>query len=798
MKNKCLVLLLFVAFMFFPLSLMKEVKAESSTDDYDYLYMDTADITTVSLAEVFKDNMLIQCNKPVPVWGAAPVSSDIKVELLDKNNEVVDSKNTQSNSEGYFYVELDSVSPSFDEYKISINNGLIKVINVLFGELFLSCGQSNMGINVQYCTNADEILSNANNPYIRVFMSPEIPSSTMMPWEPEYYYQGGSWSRGDVPDSIKESSAVSYNFILKMFEKYNKNGDEHIPVGFLNTSKGSTSIEAWISRKGILSEGKNSTVVEYLTSRNRIPEENTWNTKGSQNFNQTSALFNAKIAPLTNLYISGIIWYQAENNVGNEIAGSYYREALKLIYKDWIKWFNDGKTNVPFIYVQPTPGNYKYPPESLAYMWEGMMNAYLDMPENFAMVTTYDIPLDWYNEDFAYRSPIHTLCKKPVGERMAYFMWNMLYDEGGCKSSPVFKEFSVNNNEITISFYNAESGLKSIDGLNIQGFTVCGADRIFYQADSVINDNGTVTISSRYVENPIACAYGFSTMITKCNLSNNEGIPVSPFRSDTIESEYYHPKNWSDCNTLEYFVSSGSGREQSLAYDRPAYDVSQIVSLSLSDDADKGKAVKISYTLRGKEAFKFAPILNYDGFTEDFHLYDDFSFKIKNTQTRNVTIQKVLVTLSDGTIGSMICRNNNETSVIINKNTNSYQYFSFDLTKLVVNDEIIDISSKRSLITNIEIYFQDYLSGSILIDSFELGNYNSLYNKEENPNEPVDPTPPTTTTEPPKTTTRDTINPTTTDNITPTKKGCRGSISAFSYMFIVLGLTLVVFKRKKN
>ena len=53
-----------------------------------------------------------------------------------------------------------------------------------------------------------------------------------------------------------------------------------------------------------------------------------------------------------------------------------------------------------------------------------MAEAYEDSDGQMSMVTTYDIPLDWNNTNFTYRSPIHPIVKQPVGQRFAAFAYN--------------------------------------------------------------------------------------------------------------------------------------------------------------------------------------------------------------------------------------------------------------------------------------------------------------------------------------------------------------------------------------
>lgn len=419
------------------------------------LDMSGAPTDKLRFAEVIGDSMMFQQNKPVKVWGFAPAGSAVAVTLSKQDGTDAETLTATADEEGYFAAEFAAKQASFTEYKITAVSSAeeISAEHILFGELFLSCGQSNMALNVQYCSNASEIIDNADNPYIRVFMSPEIPGKAELPYFPAAYYEGGVWAKGDSGIAVQGASAVSYNFALGLFEKLNVNGKQ-IPVGFLNTAKGATSIEAWLSRPSIEND---EAVKSYLDERGRLLDEEEYNQAGANNYNQVSAMFNSKIAPLSNLYIAGILWYQGENNVGNEIAGQYYKNALSLMMKDWSMWFNGGTEEIPFIFAQITPHNYGYEPEALAYMWEGMAEAYLQNKAQCSMITTYDIPLDWYNEDFAYRSPIHPIVKKPVGERMAYVAYNRIYGGTGEVSAPVYSSFRTENKKMILTFENAES-----------------------------------------------------------------------------------------------------------------------------------------------------------------------------------------------------------------------------------------------------------------------------------------------------------------------------------------------------
>ena len=77
---------------------------------------------------------------------------------------------------------------------------------------------------------------------------------------------------------------------------------------------------------------------------------------------------------------------------------------------------------------------------------------------------------------------------------------------------------------------------KPVDKLD--GFAIAGADQQWHWADAVIKDN-KVIVSSNKVEKPVAVRYAFSMNPVRANLYNREGLPASPFRTDTWEIVLY-------------------------------------------------------------------------------------------------------------------------------------------------------------------------------------------------------------------------------------------------------------------
>jgi sialate O-acetylesterase len=97
-------------------------------------------------------------------------------------------------------------------------------------------------------------------------------------------------------------------------------------------------------------------------------------------------------------------------------------------------------------------------------------------------------------------------------------------------SGPLFETSAVTGSQIVLQFTHVGQGLVAKDG-PLKGFAIAGADKKFSPAEAVIKDS-TVIVSSPSVPMPTYVRYGWSS-VPDVNLYNEEGLPASPFRTDT-------------------------------------------------------------------------------------------------------------------------------------------------------------------------------------------------------------------------------------------------------------------------
>jgi len=234
--------------------------------------------------------------------------------------------------------------------------------------------------------------------------------------------------------------------------------------------------------------------------------------------NRPTVLYNAMMHPYIQFAIKGAIWYQGESNADRAYQ---YRELFPTMIKDWRqKW---GQGDFPFYFVQLA--NFMQADQApVESAWAELREAQqktLALP-NTGMATIIDI---------GEAKDIHPKNKQEVGRRLGLIALAKTYGQKINYSGPVYQLQKAEGKQITLTFSNTENGLKAGDGAELKGFAIAGADKKFYWAKAIIKGN-QVVVSSSEVANPVAVRYAWGNNPV-CNLVSNDGLPGSPFRTDT-------------------------------------------------------------------------------------------------------------------------------------------------------------------------------------------------------------------------------------------------------------------------
>jgi len=450
----------------------------------------------VKLHGLFTDNMVLQRDGYVPIWGTADPGEEINVHLAGQSVGAGVLRNASPEGKWIVTLDLNKGFKAGGPYTLTIKgkSNTIELKNVMIGEVWIASGQSNMEWELSKTRDPKDLIANSKNPKIRLFDVPKTPKQTPQTdlgdlaemKKPPANRTFGKWLECE-PSSVPGFSAVGYYF-GRALEK-----DLGVPVGIINSSWGGTAAERWISKATVESN----------------PE--------FKGFKVSSDLYNGMIAPLQPFAFRGVIWYQGESNAGR---AKQYFHLMNAMIKNWRDDWKQG--DFPFLTVQLAPYDNIKVEDQWAELREAQLFTSLKVKNvGLAVITDAGDPKN-----------IHPVDKQPVGERLALAARALAYGHKVEYVGPLFDGVKFDGDKAVLTFKNTGGGLVAKGG-PLTGFTIAAKDGKFVKADANIVEN-TVVVRSPEVPNPAAVRYGWANY-PLVNLFSREGLPATPFRTDVPE-----------------------------------------------------------------------------------------------------------------------------------------------------------------------------------------------------------------------------------------------------------------------
>ncbi len=533
------------------------------------LFLPTNASAKFELPRVFGDDMVVQRNNPVKVWGWGNSGSQVTVRFNGQN------RTCTVGDDGKWLLTLESMEANSNPQTLKVSSGKESIVfkNVVIGDVWLCSGQSNMEASASGPVNSDLDMPLANYPNIRCLTLPlrsgpepheNFPIEKRNPF---YEELKGVW-RVTTPDTAVDFPAVGYHFARLVHEFTD------VPIGLIDNSWGGSTVETWISRDTLETIPEAKPLLEnaaakveaydYKAILKRKMED--WKKKVARAkeagreappkpevsktyvYNQRfpGGCFNGLIEPIKDYAIKGAIFYQGINNVvGRTGRPNLYHETFPALIPDWRKAFGDD--DMPFCIVQMTSFGYPTTDEDIERaVWhkssgirEAQSNAHF-MHDNTGLVCTYDLG----------HIQMHSPYKRPIGERAARWALADVYDVDGMEYNlPVLASTEKNGDEIVMEF-SKNSYPSSRYGMRVppKGFVIAGEDRHFYPAEVHAVKPGVYAASSPFVEDPVAVRYAWG--VHPVADFGNKLSPAVPFRTDDwpcwIDGRYQfveNPKN---------------------------------------------------------------------------------------------------------------------------------------------------------------------------------------------------------------------------------------------------------------
>lgn len=453
----------------------------------------------VKLPHLVGDNMILQQDTDVRLWGQAKPGAAVKITT----SWGAEGAPVTADKHGKWLTTVRTPKASMTPLTLTFSDGdgEVSVKNVLAGEVWVCAGQSNMEMPVSGFDNCpvegyNNVVADAVNSQAVHFV--KVPSvMSMTPLDDA----NCEW-KACSPATVGDASATGY-FFARMVSR-----TLGVPVGLVMANKGGSRVESWLDKDNL-----KKYTDEPLDSM-KIVKKFSWD------YHRPLLWGNGTFHPILNYTVKGILFYQGCSNVGDP--GNRYSERLKLLVEQWRRDFKLG--DIPFYFVEIAPYYYDDVDKTWgARLREQQQRAATIIP-NASVVCTNDCVYPYETQQ------IHPAQKQKVGERLAWKALNKCYGMSQILcDNPEYKDMTISNDTCYVHLKNDYNAISRYE--DIQGFEVAGDDKVFHKADAYYYYTKGIIITCPEVKKPVAVRYCFRNFQLG-NVANRAGLPLVPFRTD--------------------------------------------------------------------------------------------------------------------------------------------------------------------------------------------------------------------------------------------------------------------------
>jgi sialate O-acetylesterase len=481
----------------------------------------------LTIAPMFGTGAVLQRDVELPIWGTGEPGAQIQVSF-DRKGGKASGKKWKSSCHCETYVENDGrwmvklgPQPATDHIEKPTTlrirqfgpsgRSSLAVKNILFGDVWICSGQSNMDMNYTWgLGRGKEDIETNRYERIRLFNNKDALSATPL----GNLTTNVAWSICDF-EHAKTFSACGFFFGQALHKSL-----PDIPIGLIEASWNGSPICTWMSAEAY--RGVNDKFAgEYKTAMDKLASG------GKLTCNVPAACYNAMIHPLFPMALKGAIWYQGCSDF-NHIG--LYGDLFRALASDWRSHFThpDGFP----IYLAQLAGTGETHQKPINTGWAEMRWEQMKIGESVPLCATAVLI------DTGEKPDVHAKDKKTAGERLARLALVRTYgvkdlvEAGPIPTSlePAAKTGAGADAAYIVRF-KFNGGLKTSDGKALRGFQLTdGKNAEFVDAKiGTWAGNPAVLVAGKKVEfTPIVLRYAWDEM-PDANLVNGTGIPCGPF-----------------------------------------------------------------------------------------------------------------------------------------------------------------------------------------------------------------------------------------------------------------------------
>ena len=509
---------------------------------------------TLRFSNVLTDNMVLQRDQDLTIWGWAKAHSEVEVlltqsrqdvldmvgegalerkpgrtikvnehpklgkvkiayEELDRADFLVTRRKAKTDKDGKWILNLGVHRTSFTPTYLAAKSGDegVAIKNLLIGEVWIASGQSNMRWRGR--ANLWE-------------------SQGLLPNAVRYasHQAGSSKPQEKIPNPInwapaQDGVASGFSSVPYFFGKF-LHEQLKVPVGVINIAQGGSFSSEWCSRE-VLDSMDSELIARDLKNYDKrfdAPEF-----KGDRG---PATMFNARFFPIRHMSAAGVIYLQGENEA---LSGSLiqYQKTFPGVIESYRKAM--GKNDLPFGIISlqgmGDSDGYGIAPYSIA------RSIHLEthkVTSNTGYIVAHDIG-----------GGIHPNYKRPLSERAVYWALRDVYGVVQKAKKVRIKSTTFQGSHALVSFEEVElvngkwTNAKEIwprtnNQSGIAGFMIAGEDGNWYPGKvggvGVLDGPSTLALSNPMVKKPVALRYGWEGW-SKANLGPFHD-PIPPCRSD--------------------------------------------------------------------------------------------------------------------------------------------------------------------------------------------------------------------------------------------------------------------------
>ena len=498
-------------------------------------------------AAIFTDHMVLLRDKRICVWGECDGNGTVMVSVDDikVNTEVADGL-------WKVYLPPHKVGGPF-QMTVSHEEEQICFSDVMYGEVLLAAGQSNMEWSLAGSQDGELEVQESKYPDIRFYNTYK---TGYIDADVEAQIREQTWNLC-VDGQSRNMSAVAYYAAKCIYEKLN------IPLGIIDCYQGGTSISSWLSYEDLsrytcglkfindykalvgdkTDEEYDREVEDYwrrwhawddkvkeYTSMNpdaaweeitQYAGESPWpQPAGNKSQFRPTGCYDTMIKQIAPYTISGIMYYQGETDAEMLENVSDYYDLMDNLIRDWRRMFE----NRDLFFVLTQLPMYIDKDAEDDYTWAEMRNQQLAIFENVRNTSLLVLG------DCGEYGNIHPVDKKTPGTRLGKLLLEKLYNADAQGEAMYPQEIIKDGDRIIITCRNTYGKIiidKDENYNYSEPFEIAGSDGIYRKCHFTV-DTDSIILEGDYVSTATKVRYAWWNY-GKIMIFNAAHIPLAPF-----------------------------------------------------------------------------------------------------------------------------------------------------------------------------------------------------------------------------------------------------------------------------